>query len=227
MGERGDPTAAAAMEDPAVTGDAAWLASRPVLIFDLGGVVLDWNPRYLFRTLIPDEAAREWFLTEVCGPAWNLQMDVGKPAAEGVAELSARYPEQAALISAYWDRWPEMLGGTVPGVAELVTELSDAGRELYAISNFNAEVWLATLEAYPVLRRFKDVLISSTVGVCKPDPRIFGLALRRFGVTAEDCLFIDDVAANVAGARAAGIAAVQFTSAAALRQLLCAAEPAP
>ena len=217
--EPGQPAAAGARGDP------AWLASRPVLIFDLGGVVLDWNPRYLFRTLIPDEETREWFLTEVCSPAWNLQTDFGKPAAEAVAELSARYPEQAPLISAYWDRWLEMLGGTVPGVGELVTELSDAGRELYAISNFNGEVWPATLEAYPLLRRFTDVVISSFAGVCKPDARIFELALRQFGVAAEDCLFIDDVPANVAGATAAGIAAVQFTSADALRQLLSAAEP--
>ena len=206
--------------------DLGWLASRPVLIFDLGGVVLDWNPRYLFRQLIPDDEAREWFLTEVCSPAWNLQMDSGQPSAAAVAELSARYPEQAALISAYWDRWPEMLGGTLPGMSELVTELSDAGRELYAISNFNGEVWPATLAAYPLLGRFKDVVISSFAGVCKPDPRIFELALRRFGVAAEDCLFIDDAAANVAGAKAVGIVAVQFTSAAALRKLLSAAEPA-
>ncbi len=220
MDEPGKPERAGVAENP------GWLASRPVLIFDLGGVVLDWNPRYLFRQLIPDDETREWFLTEVCSPAWNLQMDLGQPSAAAVAELSARYPEQAALISAYWDRWPEMLGGAVPGVSELVTELSDAGRELYAISNFNGEVWPATLAAYPLLRRFKDVVISSFVGVCKPDPWIFELALRRFGVAAEDCLFIDDVAANVAGAKGAGIAAVQFTSAAALRELLSGAEPA-
>ena len=220
MDERGDATAAA------VGGDPAWLASRPVLIFDLGGVVLDWNPRHLYRKLIPDEVAREWFLTEVCSPAWNLQTDAGKPSAEAVAELSARFPDQAGLISAYRDRWPEMLGGPIPGTGELVTELAESGRELYAISNFNGEVWPATMAAFPVLKRFKDIVISSFVGVCKPDPRIFGLALRRFGVAAGDCLFIDDVAANVDGAKAAGIAAVQFTSAAALRRLLASADPA-
>jgi len=220
MDERGDATAAA------VSGDPAWLASRPVLIFDLGGVVLDWNPRHLYRKLIPNEVAREWFLTEVCSPAWNLQMDTGKPSAEAVAELSARFPDQAGLISAYWDRWPEMLGGPIPGMSELVTELAKSGRELYAISNFNGEVWPATMDAFPVLNCFKDIVISSFVGVCKPDPRIFALALRRFGVAAGDCLFIDDVAANVDGAKAAGIAAVQFTSAAALRRLLASADPA-
>ena len=219
MDERGDATAAA------VSGDPAWLASRPVLIFDLGGVVLDWNPRHLYRKLIPDEVAREWFLTEVCSPAWNLQMDTGKPSAEAVAELSARFPDQAGLISAYWDRWPEMLGGPIPGTAELVAELAKSGRELYAISNFNGEVWPATMDAFPVLNCFKDIVISSFVGVCKPDPRIFALALRRFGVAAGNCLFIDDVAANVNGAKAAGIAAVQFTSAAALRRLLASADP--
>ncbi len=220
MDERGDAAAAA------VSGDPAWLASRPVLIFDLGGVVLDWNPRHLYRKLIPDEVAREWFLTEVCSPAWNLQMDTGKPSAEAVAELSARFPGQAGLISAYWDRWPEMLGGPIPGTSELITELARSGRELYAISNFNGEVWPATMDAFPVLNCFKDIVISSFVGVGKPDPRIFALALRRFGAAAGDCLFIDDVAANVDGAKAAGIAAVQFTSAAALRRLLASADPA-
>ena len=221
MDERGDATAAA------VSGDPAWLASRPVLIFDLGGVVLDWNPRHLYRKLIPDEVAREWFLTEVCSPAWNLQMDTGKPSAEAVAELSARFPDQAGLISAYWDRWPEMLGGPIPGTSELVTELAKSGRELYAISNFNGEVWPATMDAFPMLNCFEDIGISSFVGVCKPDPRIFAVALRRFGVAAGDCLFIDDVAANVDGAKAAGIAAVQFTSAAALRGLLASALSRP
>jgi 2-haloacid dehalogenase len=222
----GDPATGDAATEDAATGDPAWLASRPVLIFDLGGVVLDWNPRHLFRKLIPDEAAREWFLTEVCSPGWNLQMDAGKPSAEGVAELSARYPGQAGLISAYWERWTEMLGGPIPGTSELITELAGSGRELYAISNFPGEVWPATMAAFPILNCFKDIVVSSFVGVCKPDPRIFTLALRRFGVAAEDCLFIDDVAANVDGARAAGIEAVQFTSAAALRRLLATAGPA-
>ena len=196
------------------------LGSQPVLIFDLGGVVLDWNPRHLFRALIPDEAQREWFLTEVCSLRWNAQMDAGKPSAEAVAELSAEYPEHAAWIRAYWDRWPETLGGLVPGMAELLSELAAAGRDLYAITNFNGEVWPVTQAMFPVLSCFKDVIVSSFARLSKPDPAIFALALRQFGVAAADCLFIDDVAANVAGARAAGLAAVQFTSAAALRRLL-------
>ena len=202
--------------------DPAWLGSRPVLIFDLGGVVLDWNPRHLFRALIPDEAEREWFLAEVCSPEWNAQMDAGKPSAEAVAELSAEHPEHAALIRAYWEQWPQMLGGVVPGVAELLADLAADGRDLYAITNFNGEVWPVTQEMFPVLSCFSDVIVSSLAGLTKPDRAIFDLALRRFGVAARDCLFIDDVAANVAGARAAGIAAVQFTSAPALRRLLLA-----
>ena len=207
---------------PAPQDDPAWLASRPVLIFDLGGVVLDWNPRHLFGTLIPDETEREWFLAEVCSPAWNAQMDAGKPAAEAVAELSAQFPGQAELIHAFWDQWPTMLGGLIPGMAELLADLAADGRDLYAITNFNGEVWPVTQELFPVLSCFSDVIVSSFERLVKPDPAIFGLALRRFGVAARDCLFIDDVAANVAGARAAGIAAVQFTSAPALRRRLLA-----
>ena len=200
--------------------DPAWLASRPVLIFDLGGVVLDWNPRHLFRAVIADGAQREWFLTEVCSPGWNAQMDAGKPSAEAVAELIAEHPGHAAWIRAYWDRWPEMLGGLVPGMAALLAELAGAGRDLYAITNFNGEVWPVTQAMFPELSCFKDVIVSSFARVCKPDPAIFALALRQFGVAAAACLFIDDVAANVDGARAGGRAAVQFTSAAALRRLL-------
>jgi 2-haloacid dehalogenase len=202
--------------------DPRWLGSRPVLIFDLGGVVLDWNPRHLFRALIPDEAEREWFLAEVCSPAWNAQMDAGKPSAEAIAELSAEYPQHASLIRAFWDQWPKMLGGLIPGMAELLADLAADGRDLYAITNFNGEVWPVTQELFPVLSCFKDVIVSSLAKLVKPDRAIFELALRRFGVAAPDCLFIDDVAANVAGARAAGIAAVQFTSAPALRRLLLA-----
>jgi 2-haloacid dehalogenase len=209
-------------EDP----DPAWLGSRPVLIFDLGGVVLDWNPRHLYRKLIPDEEQREWFLAEVCHMEWNAQMDAGRPFSEAVDELAGRFPEHREWISAYHRRWPEMVAGPVPGTSELITELAGAGRELYAISNFAAEMFPGAVEAYPVLRCFRDVVISSSVGLCKPDPRIFELALDRFGVAARDCLFIDDVAANVAGARAAGIGAVQFTSAADLRRLLSVGEAA-
>jgi len=205
---------------PTGDDDPAWLGSRPVLIFDLGGVVLDWNPRHLFRKLIPDEAQREWFLTEVCSPRWNAQMDAGRPSAEAVAELSARYPDHAAWIRAYWERWPEMLGGLVPGIGQLIADLAAAGRDLYAITNFPGEVWPVTLATFPVLSCFKDIIVSGLERVTKPGPEIFALALRRFGVAAGDCLFIDDVAANVDGARAAGIAAVQFTSAAALRRLV-------
>src|SRR6202012_850433 len=164
--------------------DPAWLASRPVLIFDLGGVVLDWNPRHLFRALIPDEAEREWVLTEVCSLRWNAQMDAGKPSAQAVAELSAEYPEHAALIRAYWDRWPEMLGGLVPGTAELLADLAADGRDLYAITNFNGEDWPVTLAMFPVLNCFSGVIVSSLAGVTKPSREIFDLALRQFGVAA-------------------------------------------
>ena len=148
----------------------------------------------------------------------SLEHAVDIPAA--VAELSAEYPEHAGLIRAFWDQWPKMLGGLVPGMAELLADLAADGRELYAITNFNGEVWPVTQAMYPELSCVKDVIVSSFAGVCKPDPEIFALALRQFGVAAPDCLFIDDVAANVDGARTAGLAAVQFTSAAALRRVL-------
>ena len=181
--------------------------------FDLGGVLIDWNPRYLYRKLMADEASIERFLMDVCTSEWNVQMDAGRPFADGVAELVARHPEEADLIEAYRARWDEMLGGAIDETVAIVDRLLHAGVPVFALSNWSAETFGMTRPHFPFLERFDGILISGEVGLAKPDPAIFRLFLDRFGLRAEATLFIDDSPANVAAARTVGIEAVQFISA--------------
>ena len=118
--------------------------STKAVVFDLGGVLIDWDPRYLYRKLLADEAAVEEFLATVCTPEWNAEQDRGRPFAEGVAELVERHPEHAAAIAAYRERWPEMVAGDVPGTVEVLADLRAAGVPLYALTNWSAETFAIT-----------------------------------------------------------------------------------
>jgi 2-haloacid dehalogenase len=192
------------------------------VVFDLGGVLIDWDPRRLFRKLLADEAAVEEFLATVCTPEWNAEQDRGRPFAEGVAELVERHPAHAAAIAAYHERWPEMLGGEVPGTVALLAELRAAGVPLYALSNWSAETFALTRERFPFLEWFDGLVISGEERIAKPDREIFELLLDRFGLDAARTLFVDDSAANVAAAREVGMDAVPFHDAAGLRRELAA-----
>ena len=186
--------------------------------FDIGGVLLEWNPRYLYRKLFgADEAAMEQFLAEVCTPEWNARLDAGHPFADAVAELVAAHPDRAPLIEAYHRRWLEMLGNAVPGTVEIVRELRAAGMRTYALSNWSAETFPLTRGRFPFLDEMDGILISGEAGVAKPDPAIFGEFLRRFDLVAGQTVCIDDWDRNIATARELGLGAIQFTDAAALR----------
>jgi 2-haloacid dehalogenase len=192
------------------------------VIFDLGGVLIDWNPRHLYRTLFDDEAAMEAFLAEVCTASWNLEQDRGRPWAQAIAELSAQHPDKAALIAAYRSRWPEMLNGPIAGSVALLEELDAAGIALFALTNWSAETYPYAEQLYPFLGRFRAVVVSGRIGLVKPEAAIYRHAIARFGVTPERTLFIDDSAMNVAAAAAVGLHALQFTGAEALRRDLAA-----
>ena len=185
--------------------------------FDLGGVLIDWNPRHLYRRLLDDEAAIERFLAEVCTPEWNATLDNGHSFADGVAQLVREHPEHAGLIEAYRSRWPEMLGGCFPETLKIMRRLRGEGIPIYALSNWAAETFAATRDRFPFLDEFDGILLSGQVGVGKPDPAIFRLFLVRFGLTAESTVFIDDNPANVAAARSLGLQALLFESAAQIR----------
>jgi 2-haloacid dehalogenase len=197
------------------------------VVFDLGGVLIDWDPRYLYRKLLADEAAVEEFLATVCTPAWNAEQDRGRPFAEGVAELVERHPDQAAAITAYHQRWPEMLGGEVPGAVELLAELRANGVPLYALTNWSAETFRFARERFAWLDWFSGVLVSGEERLVKPEPAIYQLLADRFGLAPEATFFVDDSEANVAAARELGFDAVRFTGPGQLRRELAARRVLP
>jgi 2-haloacid dehalogenase len=188
------------------------------VVFDLGGVLIDWDPRYLYRKLLDDEAAVEEFLATVCTPEWNAEQDRGRPFAEGVAELVGRHPVHAAAITAYHERWPEMLGGAVGGTVEVLAELRAAGVPVYALTNWSAETFGIARERFEFLEWFDGVLVSGEERMIKPDPAIFRLLLDRFGLDPGATFYIDDSPANVAAADRLGFDALRFTSPAQLRR---------
>ncbi|WP_144182690.1 HAD family hydrolase [Elioraea rosea] len=192
------------------------------VIFDLGGVLIDWNPRHLYRKLFEDEAEMEAFLREVCAPAWNLEQDRGRPWAQAIAELSAVHPDKAELIAAYRGRWMEMLAGPIAGTVAILERLHEAGVPLYALTNWSAETFPIAEELYGFLGRFRGVVVSGRIGLVKPDAAIYTHTIERFGVTPERTVFIDDSAKNVAGAAATGLRAVHYTGPDALARDLAA-----
>jgi 2-haloacid dehalogenase len=187
------------------------------VVFDLGGVLIDWDPRYLYQTLFDDDAAMEEFLATVTTPDWNRAQDAGRPWAEAVEELAARHPDRRDLIEAYWRRWPETLGDAIEPTVAILDELRSTGVRLYALSNWSGETFPAARPRYPFLEWFDGIVISGDERLIKPDPRIFRLLLDRYGLAAGEVLFIDDHQANVDAAAALGFAAVRFMDAADLR----------
>ena len=188
-----------------------------VVVFDIGNVLLHWDPRLLYRKLFKDEATVEWFLREVCSPSFNLELDGGRPFSEAIADLIARFPDYAEEIRAYDDRWLETTQGLMTDSAEILQTLRSNGVRNYAITNFSAEKFSIVRAIYPTLNAFDGIVVSGEDYVVKPDPAIYRLLLDRYGLVAADCLFIDDSAKNVAGARAVGMNAHLFENASSLR----------
>ena len=187
------------------------------VVFDLGGVLIDWDPRYLYRTLFDDEAAMEEFLATVTTQEWNGAQDAGRPWADAIEELAERHPGQRDLIEAYWRRWPETLGDAIEPNVALLDELRSTGVRLYALSNWSGETFPLARPRYPFLEWFDGIVISGDERLAKPDPRIFGLLLERYGMSAAETLFIDDHVPNVEAATALGFTALRFVGAAELR----------
>lgn len=193
------------------------------VVFDLGGVLIDWNPRYLYRKLFAgDEAGMERFLAEVCSQDWNECQDAGRPWAEGIAEAVARHPQHEALIRAYRERWEEMLAGPLHDSVALLERLHARGVRLLALTNWSAETFPLARRLFPFLGRFEGILVSGDEGLKKPDPAIFRLLVARYALQPERSLFIDDSPRNVAAASELGFRALRFTDAEALRAALLA-----
>ena len=198
-------------------------APPKALLWDLGGVFLDWDPRYLYRKLFAgDEEAVEDFLANICTPAWHAEQDLGRSVVEACRTLAAAHPEHAPLILAWGERSEEMIGGVVPGSAELLAEVKSAGWPSYALSNMEPENWEKRRHSYGFISWFDGWFISGLEGVAKPDPRFFERALERFGLSPGEAFFIDDKEANVEAARRVGLRATVFTGSAPLRSQLAA-----
>ena len=194
--------------------------SPTTVVFDLGGVLIDWNPRHLYRKLFAEEAEMERFLGEVCTGDWNLEQDRGRPFAEAVALLADRHPGQQAMIAAFFDRWTEMLNGPIDGTVALLEELDAAGVPLFALTNWSAETWALARPLFPFLDRFRGILVSGQVGLVKPDPQIFRRLSADFGLVPQRSLFIDDARKNVDAAGRLGFHAHHFQDPPRLREWL-------
>jgi 2-haloacid dehalogenase len=189
------------------------------VLFDLGGVVIGWDPVRAYAQVLPP-ADVPAFMAAIDFASWNLRNDAGRPFATGEQELVERFPEHETAVLAYRKHFTHALTGLVPGTGAVVAELQQAGVGLAALTNWSAETFPVARERFGLLRRFAGVVVSGEEGLTKPDPAIFALALRRFGFAADHTTFVDDSAANVAAARAAGLTAVQFRDAAQLREEL-------
>ncbi len=190
------------------------------IIFDFGAVLVDWNPHYVYDPYFGDPEKATWFIENICTAAWNKELDGGKPFSQGVAELSAQYPEWAPEIALYHRNWKKMMGGAIPGMYDLVADLKQAGYGIYGLTNWASETFYTIVNDYPVFSLLDGMVVSGDVRLLKPDAAIFNCLLDKYGLKAEESVFIDDNAENVDGAIAAGLSAIRFTGAAALREEL-------
>ena len=191
------------------------------VVFDLGGVLIDWNPRYLYRRLFDgDDRAMERFLSTVCTPEWNRRQDAGRSLAEGTRELVDRFPEQADLIRAYYDRWSEMIGGPIAASVQILGELRGRDTHLYALSNWSAETFNRVRGEFDFLGWFEGIVVSGEEGTVKPDRAIFRVLLDRYRLDPRATVYVDDLPANVEQARSMGMDGVLFRTPDALRDEL-------
>jgi 2-haloacid dehalogenase len=190
------------------------------VVFDLGNVLLRWDPRFLYRKIFTDEERMEWFLAHVCGMDWVLEQDRGRSFAEACRIAAAQHPEYAAEIAAFDERWHETLPHAIDDTVDILHALAAKAVPLYAITNFNGPKFREARQRFPFLGKFRDIVVSGDEKILKPDPAIYTLLLTRNGLKAGDCLFVDDNPANARGAEDVGMKGHHFTGAEGLRSAL-------
>jgi 2-haloacid dehalogenase len=187
------------------------VSAHDTVVFDLGKVLLDWDPRYYYAQFFPGDAAGlERFVTQAVGSDFILAMDAGQPAASVIAERCRKFPSDADLIARWPEGWPLMLRGPIAGTVDILRELKARGTRLYALTNFSTETWPVAVTRFDFLGWFEDIVVSGEHGMIKPDPRIYTLAIARCRLEPARTVFIDDAPANVAAGRAAGFDALLF-----------------
>lgn len=180
------------------------------VVFDVGNVLLRWDPRNLYRTIFDDEGEMEWFLATVCTSQWNLEQDRGRDWDEAVALLVKDYPDHEASIRAFHHRWEETVSGAIEENVALLGRLRNAGVPNYCITNFSGPKFTLAKQRFPFLDGFQGTIVSGDERMLKPEPEIYTLLLDRYGLEADACIFIDDSKANVEGARSVGMHAIHF-----------------
>jgi 2-haloacid dehalogenase len=203
---------------PRSSDTACGMDRRDVVIFDLGGVLIDWNPRHLYRKLFDgDEVAMEHFLATVCTQEWNRGQDAGRLVADAARLLKQQHAEKAELIDAFYGRFDEMMAGPIGGTVDILAELHARGTPLYLLSNFSAETYPLACRRFDFLPLFHGIIVSGEVNAIKPDPRIYEILIDRYRIDPRRAVFIDDVAENVDAARRLGVYGIQFIDPEALR----------
>jgi 2-haloacid dehalogenase len=190
------------------------------IVFDLGGVLIDWNPRYLFRKLLKSGEEIEYFLNNICSPEWNAQQDAGRPFHEAAAVLKTQHPQYADLIDAYVERWEETLGDAHWETVEVLREVKQTGMSVYALTNWSAETFPVARKKFDFLNWFDGIVVSGEVRLKKPDPAIFRLLLEKYQIDAGQTIYIDDVEENIVAADRFGFRTIHFQNAAQLRASL-------
>lgn len=191
------------------------------IIFDLGGVLIDWNPVYMYKHLIPDEEKRNWFLNTICTSDWNEEQDAGRLIETANQELIKQYPDYKDWILAYYERWVEMLNGPIPGTVEIFKELKENKKHnIYALTNWSAETFPKALELFDFLHWFDGRVVSGEEMTRKPFKAIYEIILTRFNIQPENTLFIDDNFKNIQAAKEFGIHCIHFQSPEKLREEL-------
>ena len=191
------------------------------IIFDFGAVLLDWSPEHLFKPYFNDDEKMRHFLTEVCPYSWNASVDAGKSTADATAECVALFPEWEKEIRMYYGQWEKMMNGEIPGMREVVESLKKKGYGVYGLSNWSAETFVPFVrDKYPVLKLLDGYVVSGFEKVKKPDPRLYHILLDRYGLKADECLFIDDSPDNIAAGEALGIRGIVFSSPVELKERL-------
>lgn len=189
------------------------------IIFDLGNVLIDWNPYHLYRKIFDSDTEIQHFLETVCTMHWNEEQDAGRSLQAGTEVLVSQFPEHEEKIRAYYSRWDEMLGGSVEGTVEVFEKLKESGNyKLYALTNWATETFPVAFAKYHFLEWFDAIVVSGHEGMRKPDPRFYQLLLNRYQVKPDEALFIDDNYRNILAARAIGIPSIHFISAEDLKQ---------
>jgi 2-haloacid dehalogenase len=182
------------------------------VVFDIGGVLIDWNPRHLFRKVFENEEEMEWFLSNICTYEWNVQQDGGKLFSVATAELSAKYPEYSDKIALYYGRWTEMLGGEIEGTVKIFRELKSKGMPLYALSNWSHEAFPAAYERYDFMKEFDGLVVSGYEKLLKPDHAIYRVLMERYNIIPSESVYIDDNKPNADAATELGFHAIHFLS---------------